>query len=128
MTTWSSDELDKIAKADELQLASLRNDGTLRKPVTVWVVRHGNELYVRSAYTRNAGWFRGIQVRHEGHIRAGDVAKHVSFVNADPALNDEIDAAYRSKYHPHGAKYVDMVVTTEARFTTIRLVPLARNP
>ena len=47
MTAWTSDELDKIGAADELELASLRRDGTLRKPVTVWVVRRG-DLYVRS--------------------------------------------------------------------------------
>ncbi len=41
-------ELDKIAAADELAIASLRRDSTLRVPVTVWVVRHGDDLYVRS--------------------------------------------------------------------------------
>ena len=72
MTTWTSDELDRIAAADELQLASLRHDGTLRNPVTIWVVRHGDDLYVRSCKGSGAAWFRGTQVRHEGRnqIRA----------------------------------------------------------
>ena len=48
MTTWTSDELDKIGKAEELEIASVRRDGALRKPVTIWVVRHGDDLYVRS--------------------------------------------------------------------------------
>jgi hypothetical protein len=48
MSAWSGEELDKIGATDELQLASLRQDGTLRKPVTIWVVRHGDHLYVRS--------------------------------------------------------------------------------
>ena len=39
MATWTRDELSKIEKADELQIASLRRDGTLRNPVTIWVVR-----------------------------------------------------------------------------------------
>ena len=34
MTAWTSDELNKIGKAEELRIASLRSDGTLRKPVT----------------------------------------------------------------------------------------------
>ena len=34
MTAWTNDELEKIAAADELQLASRREDGPLRKPVT----------------------------------------------------------------------------------------------
>ena len=48
MTTWTNDELDQIGDADELRIAALRPDGTLRNPVTIWVVRRGDELYVRS--------------------------------------------------------------------------------
>ena len=69
MTAWTSDELNKIGKAEELQIASLRADGTLRKPVIIWVVRLGDDLYVRSVNGRTSGWFRGVQTRHEGHIR-----------------------------------------------------------
>jgi len=68
-----------------------------------------------------AAWFRGAQVRHEGRIRAGGVEKAVIFLDADPKLNDEIDAAYRTKYHRYGATYVNMVVSPEARSATIRL-------
>ena len=100
MTTWASDELDKIGGADELEIASLRRDDMLRKPVTIWVVRHGDGLYVRSGYGRNATWFRGTQVRHEGHITAGGIDKDVVFQDADHTLDDEIDAVYRSKYLP----------------------------
>lgn len=52
MTTWTNDELKKIEKTDELELSSLRRDGTLRNPVTVWVVRVGNDLYVRAVKGR----------------------------------------------------------------------------
>lgn len=48
MTTWTSDELTRIGTVEELQIASLRRDGTLRKPVTIWVVRLDDDLYVRS--------------------------------------------------------------------------------
>ncbi len=61
MTSWTNDELKKINTAEELQIASLRRDGTLRKPVTIWVVRIGDELYVRSVYGRGSAWFRGFR-------------------------------------------------------------------
>ena len=48
MTTWTSDELRKIETAEELEVASLRGDGTLRKPTPIWIVRVGDALYVRS--------------------------------------------------------------------------------
>jgi hypothetical protein len=41
MTTWTSDEINKIGTAEELELAPLRRNGTLRTPVTIWVVRLG---------------------------------------------------------------------------------------
>jgi hypothetical protein len=123
MTTWTSDELNKIGGAEELQIASLRRDGTLRKPVTIWVVRLGDDLYVRSAYGRAAAWFRGTEVRHEGRINAGGIEKNVVFKGADPAVDDQIDAVYRNKYRSYSAQYVDPIVAPEARSTTIKLVP-----
>jgi hypothetical protein len=123
MTTWTHTELNTIATADELQIAPLRRDGTLQKPVTIWVVRVGDDLYVRSAYGRNAAWFRRIQMQHEARIRAGGLEKDVIVVDADPNINDEIDAAYRTKYRRHGATYVNMMVSPEPRSTTIKLAP-----
>ena len=70
MTTWTDDELDQIGDADELRIAALRPDGTLRNPVTIWVVREDNELYVRSYKGAGALWYRGTQATHEGHVQA----------------------------------------------------------
>ncbi len=123
MIEWTSDELRKIGAAEELQIASVRRDGTLRNPVTIWVIRLGDDLYVRSVNGRTAAWFRGTQVRHEGRIWAGGVEKDVTFVDADPDINDQIDAAYRSKYRRYAASIVSRIVSREARSATMRLVP-----
>lgn len=123
MTDWMSGEVTKIAAADELEIASLRRDGMLGKPVTIWVVRHGDDLYVRSIHGRSAGWFRGTQVRQEGHIEAGGVDKDVRFVDAADDIDDELDAAYRAKYRSYAANIVDTVLSAEARSATLKLVP-----
>ena len=124
MTTWTNDELNKIGTAEELRIASLRRDDTLRKLVTIWVVRLGDDLYVRSVKGRIGPWFRGTQSRHEGHIRAGGVEKDVSFVEeSDPDINEQIDAAYRTKYRRYAASIINSVLTAEARAATIKLVP-----
>src|SRR6266480_1307169 len=106
MAAWASDELSKIGAADELELASARGEGTLRKPVTIWVVRHGDDLYVRSVNGRGSSWFRGVQVRHEGHIRAGGVDKDVLFTETDD-VKDEVDAEYRTKYRRYAGGHID---------------------
>jgi hypothetical protein len=80
MATWTSNELNKIGAAEELHITTLRGDGTLRNPVTIWVVRLGDDLYVRAYKGRSSPWFRGAQVRHEGHIRASGVEKDVTLM------------------------------------------------
>jgi len=61
MTTWTVDELTKIGTAEELEIVSLRSDGTLTKAVTIWVVRLGDNLFVRSVNGRAGAWFRGLR-------------------------------------------------------------------
>jgi hypothetical protein len=124
MAAWTSDELNKIGRAEELEIAPVRRDGTLRTPVTIWVVRLGDDLYVRSYRGSGGSWFGAARVRHEGRIRGGGVEKDVTFVEeTDPGINDQIDAAYRTKYRRHGTRYVDPMVAPEARAATIKLVP-----
>ena len=123
MTAWTSEELSKIEAADELEVESLRSDGRLRGRTTIWVVRLGDDLYVRSVNGRSSGWFRGTQVRREGRIQAGGVEKDVAFVEADWDVADPIDDAYRTKYRPYASSIVDHTVTPEARAATLKLVP-----
>lgn len=125
MATWTKDELSRIADAEELELSSLRRDGSLRDGVTMWVVRDGEGLYVRSIHGRDGVWFRRAQARHEGRIDAGGVSKDVSFGDAsrDPGLNKRIDAAYREKYRRFGKDIVGSVVSKDARASTIRIEP-----
>ena len=123
MSAWTSGELERIASADELEIAAVRRDGTLRKPVTVWVVRLGDDLYVRSVKGPTGAWFRGTQARHEGRIQAGGVDRDVTFVEADTALSDEVDRAYRTKYRRYAANIVNSVLTPGARSATLRVVP-----
>ena len=119
----TNDELEKIAAAEELRIAPVRRDGTLRNPVTIWVVRLGDDLYVRSWRGRDGSWYRAAQSRREGHISTGGVEKDVTFVEeTDPDINDELDSVYREKYRRY-ASYVTPMISPEARSTTLRLVP-----
>ena len=123
MTTWTSDELNNIGTAEELQIATLRYDGTLRKRVIIWVVRLSDDLYVRCVNGREGAWFRGVLTRHEGRVWAGGVEKDVEFVEeTDSDINAKIDEAYLTKYQRY-PQWVSPMVTPEVRAATIKLVP-----
>jgi hypothetical protein len=123
-TTWTSDELSRIDAAQELEIAPQRRDGTLRKPVPIWVVRAGDDLFVRAAYGPRSGWHRVVRASHAARIRAGGVEKDVTIEDAADAVYDDVDAAYRSKYGRY-ASIVDGITDVQARASTLRLVPQA---
>lgn len=123
MTTWTPDELSMIGGADELQIASLRPDGTLRPYVTIWAVRAGDDLYIRSAYGSNNPWFRRAKASGAGRIRADGLERDVTFAEAPPGVHKEIDNAYHAKYDRYGPAIVGTVVGDHAAAVTIRLVP-----
>lgn len=127
MTQWTRDELSRVGRAEEIQVAAVRRDGTLRKAVTIWVVAHGESLYVRSVRGHAGAWFRGTQERREGHISAGSIQRDVSFTDADHQHDDEIDAAYRAKYRRYTGRVLNSVLTPEARSTTTKLTPRSPN-
>ncbi|WP_326761723.1 DUF2255 family protein [Streptomyces phaeochromogenes] len=122
MTDWNGSDLEKIATAEELDLASERSNGTLRDPVTMWVVRSGERLYVRSVKGTDGPWYQGAQARHQGRIEAGGVRQDVSFHQADPDEYPGVDAAYREKYGRY-TSIVEHVLTERARTATLRLEP-----
>jgi len=125
LATWTADELSKIGGAEELELASRRRDRKMSKPVTIWVVRLKNDLYVRSKWGHTSTWFQGTRDRFEGHISAGGIDRDVYFEEVEPNVDDRVDAAYLTKYSSYQPGWVDPIVAPHARATTIRLVPLA---
>jgi hypothetical protein len=123
MTTWTKEQLDRIGDATELQLTSVREDGSLRPYVTMWVVRVGDDVYVRSAGGPERPWYRRAKVSGAGRIRAGSVEWDVTFADAAADAHAEIDAAYHAKYDRYGATIVGHVTGPAARPVTIRLTP-----
>jgi len=123
MTTWTTAELDRISGTDEMDVAPLDSDGTLRSPTTIWVVRDGDDLYVRSWHGRGGAWYQAARASHAGRITSGEIAKDVTFTEeTDPAVNHRVDAAYRSKYSRY-TSYVAPMVADSARAATLKLQP-----
>jgi len=123
MVSWTADELARIGQADELQIASLRSDGSLRPYVIIWVVRAGDELYVRAAHGLETGWYRRAKAAGAGRISAGGVDRDVSFTDPPAGVAAAVDAEYHVKYDRFGAAYVDPVTGPDVAELTIRLEP-----
>ena len=120
--SWTREELERIGAAEELEIAPLGADGAPRSRVPIWVVRAGGDLYIRSWRGTGGGWFRAAKASHAAHVRAGGVERDVELLEANDAVNDAVDAAYRDKYGRYPS-YVEPMVRPEAQATTLQLVP-----
>ena len=126
MRDWTADELDTIGATEELDIAPLRPDGSPRPYTTIWAVRVGGDLYVRSWRGRDGAWFRAALRRPEGRIRAAGIERDVIFAEPEHADHDAIDRAYRDKYARYASTYVDPMTSPRARATTLQLTPANR--
>jgi hypothetical protein len=123
---WSPEELERIDSAEELRIAVERADGTLRPWVPIWVVCSGGQVYVRTWYRRETGWFGRAVRSRRARIRVpgleADVVVEDVGEGGDP-VRAGIDAAYRDKYGHYGPGSVDQMVAEAAAATTLRVDP-----
>jgi hypothetical protein len=125
-SAWTASELAQIDHAEELAIAVRRADGTLRSPVPIWVVSADGQVYVRTWYRRDTGWFGRVLRTHRARITVPGLEADVAVADVgvgDPELRAAVDAAYRAKYGRYGSATVDRMVSAEAAAATLRLDP-----
>ena len=122
MTAWSDHELDRVGEADELSIAARNPDGGLSRSTVIWVVRAGDDLYVRSAHGRDNPWFRRALATGTGRIEADGIERDVAFEEPSSDLAAVVTAAFHDKYDHYGPADVDPVTSAESERATIRLV------
>jgi hypothetical protein len=123
MADWTSEEIERIDAADELSIAPVKRDGTLRAFTPIWAVRAGADVYVRAAYGPRTGWFRVARASNAARVRAGGVERDVTVEDAPADIYDTVDAAYRAKYGRRYASIVEGITNEQARSSTLRLRP-----
>ncbi len=123
---WRPEDIRRIGSAAELEIAVKRADGSRRPRRPIWVVCVGHQVYVRTWYRRDTGWFAHALASRRADIRVPglEAAVTIEEIGTEPTgLRAEIDAAYRTKYQHYGASAVGPMVADAAAATTLRLNP-----
>jgi hypothetical protein len=127
MTTWSKDELRRIAEASALHISPFRVDGvTYGPPTWIWSVAVDDALYVRAYNGQNSRWYRAAVRQKAGRIIAAGITKEVTFEPVDGTINDRIDDAYRAKYC--GSPFLSPMIGARSRSATVKVMPREKNP
>src|ERR1700722_10350875 len=99
--SWTPEQLALVDAARELDIAVHRADGTLRPWTPIWVVHVVADVYVRTWYRRDTGWF-GLAVstrRARVCVPGLEVDVRIEDVGVGPSgLREDVDDAYRDKY------------------------------
>ena len=122
MTLWLTDELRKIAEADDLHISPFREDGiTYGTPTWIWSVAVDEALYVRGYNGQKSRWYQAAARQRAGRITAAGLANEVAFEPVNGPINDRIDDAYLAKYR--GSPYLKPMIGARARSTTVKITP-----
>ena len=126
MSAWSQDDLGRLGGASEVEVSSVRRDGSLSRARTVWIVRVGDQLYLRSVNGPDAAWYRFTRTFHQGRIQARGVARDVTWIDVNateqPDVDPAVDAEYARKYQGSTAA-IAHINSPLARTTTMRVEP-----
>jgi hypothetical protein len=125
-SAWPGETLDAFGSADEIEISTRREDGSLRGFVPIWIVTVGHALYVRSYRGHAGAWYRHATARPVGAIRINSQRADVTFTRIDPGqrdLHEAISAAYRAKYARYGDTYLQPMLAEQAVAATLRLDP-----
>jgi hypothetical protein len=122
MSSWSKDELSKIAETDDLHISPFRDDGvTYGTPTWIWSVVVDDALYVRAYNGPASRWYKAAMRRKHGRITAAGITKDVTFEPGDGSINDRIDDAYRAKYKT--SPYLQPMISKRTRSATVKIEP-----
>jgi len=121
MNTWDPADLHAIGSAREVHIATMRPDASTRTPLPIWVVRVGDELFVRSYHGPEGSWFRQLDAHPYARLRAAGREIVVRLVPAEVPSRAEVDDAYLAKYGRSGSAVA--MITPAVALTTLRLEP-----
>ena len=119
---FSSADLQKINKADDLKISPLRADGiTYGTPTWIWAVVVNGEFYVRAYNGQASSWYQSAMKQKAGRIHAAGMVKEVKFEPVQGDINGLIDEAYKEKYS--GSPYLSPMISNRARSATVKITP-----
>ena len=122
MSSWSKNELSKIAETDDLHISPFRDDGvTYGTPTWIWSVVVDDGLFVRAYNGPASRWYKAAMQQKSGRITAAGITKDVTFEPVDGSVNDRIDDAYRAKYKT--SPYLQPMISKRTRSATVKIEP-----
>lgn len=118
---WKPQILSEISDREEIRISSERTGGGYHRWTPVWVVRVGDDLYVRSGFGKNGLWYRHA-IGSQAYVDAEGVQYKVSLIlDRDSVSIAAVDEAYRQKYSADPS--LPLLLSDRARSTTSRLIP-----
>ena len=113
--------LQMLTEADEIEMRTPRGDGSVSSR-PIWVVVVDHVPYVRSYAGERGAWYR--RARADGQAELGVEGETLAVrVVPDREVDEQVSAAYHSKYGRRAPGPTEAMVTPPVVATTLRLEP-----
>jgi hypothetical protein len=125
---WTDSELAALERTEEISLSTRRTDGTLHRPVTIWIGASDGQVYVRSGNGVGGSWYRQAIATGQGQLKAANLSVDVHFEPVtDAATIAAVSRSYHAKYGRYEKIYGQPIVTSLSESATLKVSPVARD-
>lgn len=120
MSSFDAATLAALSTKAEIGIRTARQPD---KPVIIWVVVAGDEVFIRSFQAAKGRWYRSVAADGLATLEIDEQQVPVGATAVtDPATIDRVSAAFLAKYQ--SSPYAKEMVRPETLPTTLRLEPL----
>jgi hypothetical protein len=123
---FSQDILRLIDQTDEVQIEPRSSDGSPGKPVTIWIVVDGSDVFVRSYRGANGRWYQSLMKHPQGvlHVAEQQIPFRAIQVSDRESI-DRVSQAFQRKYGSKWPQETAEMLRDEVLGTTLRLEPVS---
>jgi hypothetical protein len=121
MAEFSAEDLDRIARTDEVQIETSRDGGETRR-TTIWIMVADGNVYVRSVRGPDGQWYRSISRSGRGRLIVDGTSWAISVQPVgDAAEIERVSEAIRRKYEARWAGPTAAMLRPGVLGTTLRV-------
>jgi hypothetical protein len=124
MPGFSPEDLQTLAKTDEVDIQPVRPDGSAGRRKTIWLVVDGDQAYVRSVRGTAGAWYKAVLANGSAtlHARAASWPIQLTPVD-DPAQIARVSDALRTKYEARWQQSTAAMLRDEVLSATLLVTP-----
>src|SRR5215207_3783258 len=124
MPNFSPEDLDTLARTDDVDIQPTRKSGDAARRKSIWLVVDNGDAYVRSVRGTAGAWYKAVLASGHATLHAGRASWPIQLeLVTDPAVVARVSDALRQKYEQRWPGPTASMLRDDVLPTTLRVTP-----